>query len=87
MESILIFFGGIVTGILLFIGYGAKRALSDSEWDDSNITNFLRLLTHVFLHPGDFGKMYYVDKYNNKYRRPFWYISKDELSEVVDTRP
>ena len=87
MESILIFFGGIVTGILLLIGYGAKRALSDSEWDDSNITNFLRLLAHVFLHPGDFGKMYYIDTYGNKYRRPFWYISKDELSKVVDTRP
>ena len=87
MESILIFFGGIVTGILLLIGYGAKRALSDSEWDDSNVTNFLRLLTHVFLHPGDFGKMWYVDGTGQAYKMPFHYISKDELSEVVSTRP
>ena len=81
------FLAGFLFGIFFFIGFGAYRALSDPEWDDSNITNFLRLLAHVFLHPGDFGKMYYIDTYGNKYRRPFWYISKDELSKVVDTRP
>ena len=81
------FLAGFLFGILFFIGYGAKRALSDSAWDDSNITNFLRLLTHVFLHPGDFGKMYYVSKEGEIGERPFWYINKDELSEVVKTRP
>jgi hypothetical protein len=63
-------------------------------WDDSNITNALRLLSHVTLHPEDFGQMYYLkdSQYmaasdRGELKRPFWYVSKDELSEVVETRP
>jgi len=76
------FLAGFLFGLFFFIAFGAKRALSDPEWDDSNITNFLRLLSHVFLHPGDFGKMTYPD---GSY--PFWYVNKDEFSGVVKTRP
>ena len=46
------------------------------------MTNIIRLIAHVATHPGDFGKMQYEDG-----KKPFWYLSKDELSDVVDTRP
>ena len=42
----------------------------------------IRLISHIAAHPSDFGKMQYEDG-----KRPFWYINKDEFSEVVDTRP
>lgn len=88
-----------VAGIVTFLAYLLYRMMSNPGWDDSNITNALRLLTHVALHPEDFGKMYYLSseqvlviKTNSIYtdkdlRRPFWYVSEDELSEVVKTRP
>ena len=81
------FIAGFLFGIFFFIAFGAYRALSDPEWDSSNATNFLRLLAHVFLHPGDFGRMYYRGKGDKIGKRPFWYLDKDELSEVVKTRP
>ena len=81
------FLAGFLFGLFFFIGFGAKRALSSPNWDSSNLTNWLRLLAHVFLHPEDFGRMYYVDKEGVIGKRPFYYIDKDELSEVVKTRP
>ena len=81
------FLAGFLFGIFFFIAFGAKRALSDPEWDSSNIANFLRLLSHVFLHPGDFGKMWYLDRDGKAVKKPFPYINKDELSQVVNTRP
>ena len=76
------FLAGFLIGVLFFIFYGAYRATRSRGWDDSNITNWLRLLSHCFLHPEDFGRMQYEDG-----TYPFWYINKDELSEVVKTRP
>jgi len=58
------------------------RARKDSHWDDSNMTNIIRLVAHIATHPGDFGKMQYEDG-----TKPFWYLNKDEFSEVVKTRP
>jgi len=46
------------------------------------MTNMLRLVAHMVTHPSDFGRMRFEDG-----KRPFWYINKDEFSEVVDTRP
>jgi hypothetical protein len=63
--------------LLLFL-----RARQDDAWDDSNMTNMLRLFAHIVTHPSDFGKMKYDD---GSY--PFWYINKDEFSNVVKTRP
>jgi hypothetical protein len=101
MDLVFSFFGGMVT-LLAFILY---RMMSNDGWDDSNITNALRLLSHVTLHAEDFGKMYYTrvvpisefwdaDRDDNYLIRvaapgkpPFWYIDKDELSEVVKSRP
>jgi hypothetical protein len=51
---------GFVLGIIFVIGYGAYRALNSEGWDDSNVNNWLRLLSHVFIHPQDFSQMYYL---------------------------
>jgi hypothetical protein len=76
------FISGMIFGIFLLLGYMVKRMLSSSKWDDSNITNALRVISHVVAHPDDLGKMQYEDG-----TKPFWYINKDEFSEVVNTRP
>jgi hypothetical protein len=88
-----------VFGAFTLLGYILHRMMGNDGWDDSNITNALRLLSHVTLHPEDFGKMYYLsnDMKNilngartpdsEELPRPFWYVDKDELSEVVKTRP
>lgn len=86
-----------IAGVITLLGYMILRMMRNDGWDDSNITNALRLLSHVTLHPEDFGKMYYLTDSQLKLvnqlfpeeniRRPFHYVDKDELSEVVDTRP
>ncbi len=76
-----------LVGIVLTFGYQLKRLMDNDDWDDSNLTNAMRLLSHVVLHPMDFHKMYYLDEDGNPSVQPFWYITKDELSEVVVTRP
>lgn len=97
----LVWFSGFLLGIMALLFYILWRMMRSDGWDDSNITNALRLLTHVTLHPEDFGKMYYLSREeafaiqikDTAYdiplseRRPFWYVDKDELSEVVETRP
>lgn len=84
-------------GVFSMLFYLLSRMMRSDGWDDSNITNALRLLSHVTLHPEDFGKMYYLYDWQihmltaehdaRLLRRPFWYVDKDELSEVVKTRP
>ena len=101
LDSVVAFAGGWLWGVFSLIAYGAYRALRSPGWDSSNIMNFLRLLTHVFLHPGDFARMHYVTPAQIKSihqllpgvasaifnNRPFWYLNQDELKEVVKTRP
>ena len=77
---------GVFAGIGLFVGYGAYRAVNSDGWDNSNVFNWLRLLSHVYIHPEDFGQMYYLDDYevdqlSSIPRRPFEYIGKDEFSQ------
>ena len=81
------------------IGYILWRMMRNDGWDDSNVTNALRLLSHVTMHSEDFGKMYYVSDYQRsilgtnenpavqELKRPFWYVSEDEFKGVVKTRP
>lgn len=91
---------GFLFGIFAFVGYGAYRAVNSDGWDDSNVMNWLRLLSHVYIHPEDFGRMYYLDKMSEDIvnsggsidrkhlSRPFDYISKDEFSEnFPESRP
>jgi len=90
MTSLLLFFCGLILGIFTLLGYMIWRLMRNDEWDDSNMTNALRLLSHVVLHPNDFGKMYYLSDVNGRWNitsRPFWYVNRDELSEVVKSRP
>jgi len=69
--------GVILTPLVIFL-----RARKDDEWDSSNMTNIYRLVAHIGTHPSDFGKLQYEDG-----KKPFWYISKDEITDVVDSRP
>lgn len=46
------------------------------------MTNIYRLIAHIGAHPSDFGKLQYADG-----KKPFWYINKDELSDVTNSRP
>ena len=82
MATIIAIIASFVIGILVAYGYVIYRMMRSDGWDKSNITNAFRLLAHVSLHPEDFAKMRYPDG-----NRPFWYVGKDELSEVVETRP
>jgi len=81
MNYILLFIIGLITGVLLvpLIIYFRART---SGWDDSNIFNVFRVLCHLALHPDDFTKMQYKDG-----KKPFWYLTKDEFSEIVESRP
>lgn len=77
----LTFILGLILGVLtvpLIIYLRARK----SSWDDSNIFNVFRVLCHLVLHPEDFLKMRYKDGKN-----PFWYLTRDEFSEIVDSRP
>jgi len=90
MTEVLLFFGGFVTGMLSLIGYGCYRGVNAAGWDDSNALNWIRLFSHIILHPGDFTKMYYLsdeqlriymETYQMKPESPFPYLGKDEFSE------
>lgn len=81
MNYVLLFIIGLIIGVLLvpLIIYFRART---SGWDDSNIFNVFRVLCHLALHPDDFTKMQYKDG-----KKPFWYLTKDEFSEIVESRP
>ena len=93
----LIWVSGYLIGVFSLLAYMIYRMMKNPGWDDSNITNALRLLSHVTLHSEDFDQMYYLEQRHwdllNNLRKsdrpisPFWYVNKDELSEVVKTRP
>ena len=81
-----------VFGATLLLSYLVTRMLGSPGWDNSNMTNALRLIAHVALHPEDFVHMHYVvrsasDSNLVVSRRAFPYLGQDELSEVVKTRP
>lgn len=81
MSYVLLFILGLLLGVILIPLIIYFRA-THAGWDDSNIFNILRVIAHLALHPEDFTKMRYPDGKN-----PFWYLTKDEFSEVVDSRP
>ena len=72
---------GVIIGIILVPVILFLRARR-SGWDNSNMTNIVRVLAHLATHPSDFSKMKYDD---GSY--PFWYLDKDEFSDVVSSRP
>ena len=54
------------------------RARRDKAWDKSNVFNIYRVIAYLAVHPSKFGEL--RDE-NGDY--PFWYISKDEFSDIV----
>jgi hypothetical protein len=86
LIDLILFGSGFVLGVISLLSYMILRMMKSDGWDKSNITNALRVLSHVVMHPEDFGKLWYVQD-GVVTHRPFWYISLDELSEVVDSRP
>jgi len=46
------------------------------------MTNIIRVFAHLATHPDDFAKFQYEDG-----KKPFWYLDKDEFTDVVQTRP
>lgn len=101
LAVILIVVASTTLGVTLLLSYMVTRLMSNLDWDKSNITNALRLLSHVVLHPNDFGKMHYITPAQHamieqflpetaeqiRTQKPFWYVGLDELSQVVRTRP
>lgn len=97
LSIFIVFALSTLFGVTLLLSYLVARMLRSDGWDDSNMTNALRLLSHVAMHPEDFVHMYYVDGLYSpdkpfdydclQIRKAFPYLSKDELSEVVKTRP
>lgn len=81
IAVLLAFVLGVISGIVFLFLYAFLRGRKHG-WDDSNMTNAIRLWCHVIAHPGDFLRMKYEDG-----TKPFWYLSEDEFSEVVKTRP
>lgn len=94
--------GLVIIGLILFVAgavgllfYMLSRMVGSDGWDDSNITNGLRLVSHTTLHPEDFGLMFYLTPEQLQLlkdnghdpERPFWYISEDEFEGVVKSRP
>jgi hypothetical protein len=82
MSYILIAVAFFILGIISFPFLAFLRARRDDSWDDSNITNMIRLISHVVAHPSDFARMSYEDG-----KKPFWYLDKDEFSDIVNSRP
>lgn len=81
---------GIFVGAFGLLGYIVLRMLRSDGWDDSNIFNALRLLSHVAIHPEDFGRMWYVTYVDHEavpFERPFHYLSEDEFETIVESRP
>ena len=81
MTYVLLLILGLIFGIILVPLVIYLRA-THTGWDDSNFFNVLRVLCHLSMHPDDFTKLRYPDGKN-----PFWYLTKDEFSEVVNSRP
>ena len=92
LAIILIAVTSIAFGVTLLLSYLVTRMIRADNWDHSNMTNALRVLSHVIMHPEDLSHMYYT-KYEVEFgvrvatRRPFWYIDQDEITQVVTARP
>lgn len=76
-TAVLFFILGVVAVFAYTFYRGRKKT-----WDDSNIINCVRFLSHCILHSDDFPKMRYSDG-----SKPFWYLTRNEFSEVVKSRP
>ena len=89
------FISGFIIGAFSLLGYMIWRMLRSDGWDDSNVLNAVRLISHITIHPEDMEKLYYLDEealailddYGIHPKAPFWYIAYDEFKTVVRSRP
>lgn len=82
MSYVIICILSLALGVLLCPIVIFLRARKCDQWDNSNMANILRVFAHLATHPNDFAKFQYEDG-----TKPFWYLDKDEFSDVVRTRP
>nr|DAT18933.1 MAG TPA: hypothetical protein [Caudoviricetes sp.] len=82
MSYFLICILSLILGIFLCPIVIFLRARKCDQWDNSNVTNILRVFSHLATHPDDFAKFQYENG-----KKPFWYLDKDEFTDVVQTRP
>jgi hypothetical protein len=92
LAIVLGFVTSVAFGVTLLLSYMVARMLRADGWDKSNMTNALRLIAHMTMHPEDFVHMYYTVRTASGMnrivsRKAFPYLNQDELSEVVKTRP
>ena len=93
LAIILVVIVSTAFGVTSLLSYLVARMLRSDGWDKSNMTNALRVLSHVVMHPEDLQHMYYSAPsktslpHRTVTRKVYWYIDKDELSQVVATRP
>ena len=78
MSYVIVSGASLVVGALICLGC----LLWSIGWDSSNMTNILRVFSHLATHPDDFSRFQYEDG-----KKPFWYLGGDEFSDVVKTRP
>jgi len=83
LTILILLTAGFLLGLFCFPLLIFIRARRDAAWDDSNLLNIYRVISHIGAHPSDFSKMRYIGSGKN----PFKYISGDEFSDVVKTRP
>ena len=82
MSYLLVCILSFILGIIACPFIIFLRARKCDQWDSSNMTNIFRVLSHLATHPDDFSKFQYEDG-----KKPFWYLNKDEFTDVVRTRP
>ena len=73
-------------GMQVLLAYMVIRMLRSDGWDKSNVTNALRVLSHIVAHPEDCARFWYVVD-ATAFSRPFWYIDADEFADIVQSRP
>lgn len=82
MSYIIICVLSLILGVLLCPIVIFLRARKCEGWDNSNMTNIIRVFAHLATHPDDFSRFQYGDG-----KKPFWYLSGDEFTDIVKTRP
>ena len=82
MSYFLICVLSLILGVLLCPIVIFLRARKCEGWDSSNMANIIRVFAHLATHPDDFAKFQYENG-----KKPFWYLSGDEFTDIVKTRP
>ena len=83
----------VFLGAFLVVAYACYRMMKAEGWDKSNMTNPIRALSHMIMHPNDMVYMYYARRTEHDpylliaTRKVFPYLGQDEISGVVQTRP